>query len=345
MRLLIVDLVLLGLSFTLSAVLTAVARRIAITDVPNERSSHQQPTPRTGGIAMVLSFFALLIPVYTVFSLGQPPATAMMVFVGLAALLWTVSLLDDKRGVAASQRLIVQLVAAGGFALLIGRIETVNLSPVSVIELGWFSYVLTMVWIIFFINAFNFMDGIDGIAAGTGLVACLFVVLVMPWGFGHASAVLLIGVLGGFLLFNFPRGRIFMGDSGSQVLGFIFAGLAVLLPAESGGAVPFEFLPLLFVSFIFDVAWTLIKRARRGEQLMSGHREHLYQLLIRSGYSHRAVAIGHFASVCLFGAAAVFVIRGQWPGWLWLLVGALLAHIVYAALVQKRARRFGLFDD
>jgi UDP-N-acetylmuramyl pentapeptide phosphotransferase/UDP-N-acetylglucosamine-1-phosphate transferase len=345
MALLTLDILLIFLSFLVSAVATRLAMMIGIHDIPNERSSHVTPVPRTGGIAIGLTFFAFLVPIFAFAKFEFPGLLAMSLFTGLAALIWTVALFDDHRGLGVWPRLLVQCAAGILFTFSIAHVEKLSLAPFLVFEIGIFGYLLSIAWIIFFMNCFNFMDGINGISAGTALAVGLCLVILTDWGFLHLVSLLLVGILAGFLIFNFPGGRIFMGDTGSQILGFLFAALALLLPQESRGALPFEIIPILFFPFIFDVCLTLLIRFRRGASMTQGHRDHLYQLLIRSGVSPVWVTLVYVAASGVLGAIVWALHQMGIQAWLWLLIAALLAHLAYAFMVYRLATRCGLFAD
>ncbi len=344
MTLLSLEISLIFLSFVICAIGTRLAMTIAIQDIPNERSSHTTPVPRTGGIAISLCFFGFLVPIFTFTGFAFPSFFEMSVYAGLAALIWTVALFDDRHGLGVWPRLLVQISAALLFSVFVVHVESLNLTPWLVTDIGFIGYLLSICWIIFFMNCFNFMDGINGLAAGTGLIAAVVIAVLTDWNFPHLISLLLIGILAGFLVFNFPCGKVFMGDTGSQVLGFVFATLALMLPKESGGQIPFELMPLLFFSFIFDVVLTLIIRFRRGETLMTGHRDHLYQILIRANIRPAWVTLGYLSSTAIIGLLSWIVWSAGGTSWLWLLIGALLAHIGYAFLVYRFARHRGVFD-
>jgi len=337
------DILLIFLSFLVSAVATRLAMIVSIQDIPNERSSHVTPVPRTGGIAIGLAFFAFLVPIFAFAKFEFPNLLEMSVFTGLAALIWTVALFDDHRGLGVRPRLLVQSAVAVVFTFFIADVDKLSLMPLVSFDLGIIGCLLSMAWIIFFMNCFNFMDGINGISAGTALTVALCLASLTDWGFLHLVSLLLIGILAGFLIFNFPGGRIFMGDTGSQILGYLFAALALLLPQESQGALPFEIVPILFFPFIFDVCLTLLVRLRRGATMTQGHRDHLYQLLIRSGVSPISVTLGYVAASGILGASIWILHQSGVQAWLWLLIAALLAHLVYAFLVYRLAARQGLF--
>jgi len=167
---------------------------------------------------------------------------------------------------------------------------------------------VTIGWILFATNAMNFIDGLNGLAAGTALVASVFLAIIAEaqdgW-FVYFASLLLASGLAGFLPFNFPRARIFMGDVGSQFCGFILAVLGIA--AARFGAVEMSFLlvPMLLSGVLFDVAFTLVRRLLAGERLSQAHRGHLYQVAHRAGMDARAIAAMHWGFAALGGLAAL----------------------------------------
>jgi UDP-N-acetylmuramyl pentapeptide phosphotransferase/UDP-N-acetylglucosamine-1-phosphate transferase len=253
-------------------------------DEPNARSLHEQPVPRTGGIAVLAGIsvsFAFL------------PSDYWLPLV-LALLLGAVSLIDDLRGMPTGVRLAAHLAAA---AVLVGH--TLGLENIVGIAL----LAIAVAWVT---NLYNFMDGSDGLAGGMALI-----------GFGaYALAALLAGntdlaVLCGaisaaaaaFLTHNFPPARIFLGDVGSIPLGFFAGGLGVLGWQE--GLWPLWFPVLVFGPFIGDATITLARRLLRGERVWQAHREHYYQRLVRMGFGHRGTALLGYAVMVACGAVAL----------------------------------------
>jgi UDP-GlcNAc:undecaprenyl-phosphate GlcNAc-1-phosphate transferase len=179
------------------------------------------------------------------------------------------------------------------------------------------------------------MDGLDGLAGGTAAIAGLFLCLVAVLLGDSAVALLsllLAATSAGFLALNFPPARIFMGDVGSQFLGFTFAALGVLLAHSDTTGTIILVVPLLLFHFVFDTSFTVLRRLRRGENLAAAHRSHLYQLLNRSGLSHRQVAGAHYAMAIIHGCAALWFV-GAAPSQRWLVFVALLAaQSAYAAV-------------
>ena len=180
------------------------------------------------------------------------------------------------------------------------------------VELGWPSWPLSFLWIIGLTNAFNFMDGLDGLAAGTAVIASFFF-LVITYSLGSSFVYIhcytvLAGSLG-FLVYNFPPARIFMGDVGSAMLGFVFATLAIIAARYDASHTSFMVVPLLLFTFIYDTSFTFVRRWLRGENVTQAHRSHLYQLLNRMGYSHLTVSLGHYPATAVLGCAAVWMSR------------------------------------
>ncbi len=243
-------------------------------DVPNERSSHKQPTPTGGGIAIVL--------VLLFFILKSGCSLAIILFTIGLLLIAAVSLLDDWRELAITRRFMVHLLAAAlvcvGGLLFIGG--------------SFLFYLFTFVLIVSMINLYNFMDGIDGLAGLEGLLGGVF----LAWLFAGPQArffYIPAGCCLGFLFWNFPwqgRAKIFMGDVGSTALGFSFPALVVLMPG--GDWSRWVVFLLIFANFIVDGAMTLAVRIFQGEQWYRPHRQHLYQLLVAAGLSHRQVSLG-----------------------------------------------------
>ena len=335
-----------GALFLISALLTRVMIGVGILDVPNERSSHQAPTPRSGGIAVAATFFVGLVVMYVgsdVVRLPQGPFVAFLVVSGLLA---AVSLYDDLKGASAFVKLAAQAASAGLFVLFVAHLDRFELPVAGTVSLGAAGYVVTVFWLIAFTNAFNFMDGINGLASGVAIIAALFLALVgfvEGAHFVYIASLSLTGALLGFFVFNFARGRIFLGDTGSQVVGFVLAALAVLGRSGEAGEIPFWFTPLVFFTFLFDVVLTLAHRGLRGRNVLRAHREHLYQLLVRLGASHVRVSLLHFVLAALNGAVALLLVRSGWAGAMAGLVGLLLIHVCYAVGVYGAAVRAGEF--
>ena len=271
-------------TFVALVVLLIGFRRFAL-DRPNERSLHERPVPRTGGIG-------LLLGAVTSVAFG---AGALWVPIGLAALLAIVSFVDDVRTLGTAVRLATHLVAAGVFVWYL-------LSPVhaaAALVLG-----IAVAWMT---NVYNFMDGSDGLAGGMALIG--FGTYAMAAGSAGHLPLLALGMAlaasaAAFLLFNFPPARIFLGDVGSVPLGFLAAALGLL--GWRDDLWPLWFPVLVFGPFIGDATMTLVRRLWRGEKVWRAHREHYYQRLVRMGGGHRGTAMIAYALMLLCSAAALY---------------------------------------
>lgn len=293
---------LIAVSLTTWLALEAIRRlamRVELLDRPNDRSSHHVPTPRLGGVALVLT---LTVAGWWLFD-----DQARRVTFALAAGLAVVSLIDDLRGLPALVRLSVHIGVAVAATWLLGPLWTLHVAGHVLIVPSAVAWGLPVLWFAGFINAFNFMDGSDGIAGSQALVAFLGWVWLAPAGspvgmFAAIGAAAMVG----FLLQNWAPARIFMGDVGSAYLGFVLASL----PWLSGDAGRLGLLGGLLVwPFVFDTAFTLCARAARGANILQAHREHLYQRLLRQGRSHPHVAMVYGGLSMSSSASALMAAR------------------------------------
>jgi UDP-N-acetylmuramyl pentapeptide phosphotransferase/UDP-N-acetylglucosamine-1-phosphate transferase len=313
-----------ALAFSLSAIGVGVTfrytRRVGLLDVPNYRSSHRVPTPRGGGLALVASVFVL--GAYAFVRTQQFPASTFALLAAAVIVLTWVGWLDDRKTIRVALRLSVHLVCGIAIATLVNEI-----SPLP----GWLN-LLWLAWWVFWsvasINIVNFIDGIDGMIACQGVVYGLFLFSLMPFGsFGSSYGLILSGACLGFLLWNWPPAKMFMGDVGSGPLGLFF-GLGGALALQNTRSV-LVFLPL-FPIFL-DALLTIVVRFRRGEDLTDPHRSHLYQRLANGGAGHALVtlAYGLFAAM---GAIVAFSVRNATP---LAIAGAIAAYCAAVMLAWK----------
>jgi UDP-N-acetylmuramyl pentapeptide phosphotransferase/UDP-N-acetylglucosamine-1-phosphate transferase len=265
-------------------VLVAKFGRMAL-DQPNERSLHEQPVPRTGGVALLIGA-AVSLPF---------GAAALWLPIALAAGLAVLSFVDDVRGLHTGMRLVAHLAAA---ALLVWYL----LSPMQPLELVLLG--LAVAWIT---NLYNFMDGSDGLAGGMALIGFGAYAIAAALA-GHAPLaaldVALAAAAAAFLLLNFPPARIFLGDVGAVPLGFLAAALG--LAGWRDDLWPLWFPLLVFAPFIGDATLTLLRRLARGERVWRAHREHYYQRLVRMGAGHRGTALTGYGLMLACSAAALY---------------------------------------
>jgi UDP-GlcNAc:undecaprenyl-phosphate GlcNAc-1-phosphate transferase len=331
-----------------SALLTRLMIRINIPDPPNHRSSHTETTPKSGGLAIAAVFCPVLLIVGVVGDDNGAGDTDLVLFSVIASLVAVLFLLDDISNFAALPKLLGQFCAALAFVIAVGHVDRLWLPGLGMLQFGFWGYPLTILWIIGFMNAFNCLDGVHGLAGGGALVAALFLALIAY--FSDATLVflcclMLFATTLGFFIFNFPSGRIFMGDVGSQFLGFVFAGLAVLGAAAEPGRISFYVVPILFFGFIFDFALTVLVRFAQGQDILRPHREHLFQICHRLGLSPLRICSIYLGLFLLNGSAAMLA---QWGApWqrLYIVLLLLPVHGAYAAIVYRASSRHGVLED
>jgi UDP-N-acetylmuramyl pentapeptide phosphotransferase/UDP-N-acetylglucosamine-1-phosphate transferase len=321
-----------------TAYLCRRAEAWGLIDVPNERSLHSRVMPRGGGIALAAVVALGLLALAT---LGMTGAAGAAVLVGAALIVAAIGWQDDRRSVDPGPRMLVHLLAALALIAAWGTFDRIALPG----DLTWtpspvMATAITVLWIVALCNVYNFMDGIDGLAAGQAVLAG------MLWAWAVAGEVPLVSLGGaivggaslGFLWHNWSPARIFMGDVSSGFLGFLFAALPVAAFGASGDPrIPLAGL-LLVAPFVFDTSLTLVLRSLRGENVMRAHRNHLYQRLVLAGWSHRRVATLYLVLALLCGLAGVQWLRiGRATVMAVALVGLALLPVV--VLMAERGRK------
>ena len=315
-----------GATWWATRIVIDVLTRLEIFDRPNARSSHDRPRVRGGGLA--------LIPVVTVAWVGaaiwlsEPPPLLWLLIAGLV-LLAVVSWLDDLDDVEVRWRLAAQgvAVALGLFALS---------DPAAVFQ-GWLPLWLALppialAWV-WFVNLFNFMDGIDGISGVEAIALGLGVALIASIGEFNSSLFVLPAMLAaaaaGFLAWNWHPARIFLGDVGSVPLGFLLAWLLLELAAQGAWAAAL----ILPAYYLADATVTLAQRAWRREAVWQAHKEHFYQRAVQAGHGHDRVALAVAGCNLLLIALAALSLLWPWPA---LLLAALTCGLFLAALQRWR---------
>jgi len=317
-----------GLSSALTGWICRHALSNSLLDVPNDRSSHKIPTPRGGGLAIVVVFL-LGLPLLSINA-----AIADNLFwalLGSGALVAAVGFIDDRQSVAASYRLLVHFAAAAWALVCLGGIPAIVIFGWP-IGSAWVLFPLAMVYLVWLLNLYNFMDGIDGLAGIEAISVCLGGIIVafitdngQFWGL-----VLLATVTAGFLVWNFPPAKIFMGDVGSGFMGMVLAIFS--LQAASFSAASFSAWLILLGVFIVDASWTLARRFLQGEKVYQAHRSHAYQHAASHYQSHRQVTLAVAAiNLCWLLPLALLVAMQYLDG----LVGLLIAYCPLLLLVMK----------
>ena len=330
---------LLGLSILITRLMLYRAR---ILDVPNPRSSHNIPTPKSGGISIVATFLAGIAIIFVVADRAVIQQHYFYGFVFSALLIAGISLYDDIKNKPFIIRLTTQLLAI--FLVLASGlvIDQIAIPYFGLLSLGWLSYPISFIWFLGLTNAFNFMDGLDGLAAGVAvIVSAFFCAITFSQGstFVYITSYTVLSGALGFLIYNWAPARIFMGDVGSAFLGFVFAVLAVIAARYDNSHTSFLVMPLLLFNFIYDTFFTFLRRLLRGERVIDAHRVHLYQLLNRLGYSHQSVSLFHYGVCVAQGIGAFWMVNIPGSDRALVFLPFLVFQMLYSFIVIKRAKK------
>ncbi|MGH8307912.1 MAG: glycosyltransferase family 4 protein [Gammaproteobacteria bacterium] len=314
-----------------SYILVRYRGRWSVLDQPNPRSLHSAPVPRTGGLAILLAIMLACIPLLINTGSVSPLLSIGLIAVALVVVAG-VSLLDDIRDIGVVTRLGGQLAAA---LLVISAGLYIN----TIAFAGWYvqlhtlpGIVLAILFIVWSANLYNFMDGLDGLAAGMGMFGfgsfALLGALAGDPGFSLINGAIAAACLG-FLLWNFPPARIFMGDAGAVSLGFLAAVLT--LWANQQNIFPLWIGVAVFSPFIVDATWTLMRRIIRGAKPWEAHREHFYQRLVLAGWGRRKLLLCEYGLMTVCSVSALGVEWSARPAVEWATLGVLI--VIYIALV------------
>lgn len=308
-----------GAAFLLALLLTPLAGRLGerwgLVDRPGGRRAHRGEIPRTGGIALFGAFALTLLTAFLLFHRWLPPSTDPNERTRLAGLLlgstlaFAFGLLDDKRELSWRGQFAVQLLCAAVAIASLIFIERVNdpFTNTQVVFSDLIVWTLTTFWFLGAMNTLNWLDGLDGLAAGVTAILAAVLVGHMLWRADPPQlsvAILPLALLGatlGFLPWNFNPARIFMGSSGSYFLGFAVAALGII-----GGARMATVLMVLGLPIV-DVAWLIWRRKRRGLSPGAGGRDHLHFRLLDLGLGQRQIVLGYYAFCAAFGLLALSI--------------------------------------
>lgn len=306
-----------GIAFLVTASLVPLLVRFAVgrnlLDMPNPRSSHEIPTPRLGGLTVILG-------VWIGVALLRPDGSWTLLVA--ATLAGAIGLADDLINLHFAVKAGGQAVAALALLLVTPPRMVEAVGPLKPVILA-----LAILWLVALVNSFNFMDGIDGITGSTALVNAIFLGTLTI----GAAAILPVfaGAIAGFLVWNLAPARMFMGDSGSHFVGFLLAGVALY----AGSGIALLGAAVVFTPYLFDTAYTLARRLRAGKNIFVAHREHVYQRITPSPGFHRQVSILYCGLSVVSGVAALLIIRGGEYG---LLGGALCLACCCAIVLMPR---------
>ncbi|MFW7343394.1 glycosyltransferase family 4 protein [Pollutimonas sp. H1-120] len=313
--------------------LTAVLRRYALAhqviDIPNKRSSHTMPTPRGGGVAIVACFL-LSLPVLAM--MGWIGWSMAYCIGGAGLVVALLGFLDDHGHIAARWRLLGHFAAAAWVLFWMGGLPAFSVFG-HMWDMGWFGYVLGALYLVWVLNLYNFMDGIDGLASVEAIFVAIggasFYIIAGDTSLAGAPVALACAVAG-FLYWNFPPAKIFMGDAGSGFLGVVLGALS-LQAAWVEPQLFWSWLILLGV-FIVDASLTLFRRLLRGERVYEAHRSHAYQWAARRFGKHLPVTLSVIGlNLCWLYPVAWFVAVGKLDG----VIGVVIAYVPLAFLAFK----------
>jgi UDP-N-acetylmuramyl pentapeptide phosphotransferase/UDP-N-acetylglucosamine-1-phosphate transferase len=317
---------LVALTASLLVVRALISRRFSslALDMPNERSMHQAVVPRSGGLGILIGASAGFGFWYLRHGADVTPLRLWGVGLGLGVL----SFLDDRRGLPILVRFAGQLLAAALAAYWVLHAQLLWLVGAT-FAIAWMT------------NLYNFMDGSDGLAGGMACLGFASYALASSGDAGLTTLFVSVAAAAlGFLVFNLPPARIFMGDVGSTVLGYLAAAFG--LYGHAVGRWPLWFPLLAFAPFVADASVTLAARGLRGERVWQAHREHYYQRLIRSGWSHRRMAATAYVLIFASNLTAQLALRfAPGAGWLLLAGWVVLLGLLMLAVERRWARHLG----
>ena len=322
------------LTFITSWVFTGVLRHYALTknllDMPNARSSHLTPTPRGGGLAIAVTF---LISIIVLTSIKHLEISTIIGFLIGGALVALAGFIDDHWRISVRWRLLVHFVVAGWILYWFDGLPLLSITGITV-DMYWLGYLPLTIYLVWLLNLYNFMDGIDGIASIEAITVCIGG-MVLYWLLDADSTslivlTLLIASVAGFLFWNFPRAKIFMGDAGSGFIGIImgtFSIHSVLIDP-----VLFWCWLILLAAFIVDASLTLLRRVSKGARFYEAHRSHAYQHASIKYQSHVRVSIafGVINLVWLLPISILVAIK-----WLDAPIGVVIAYVPLILLALK----------
>lgn len=288
-------------AFLLTYPVKKIAIKFKVVDFPNYRKIHKKVTPRLGGLAIFLGAFLGMLYLHPEYE--HLPG----IFMGALAIIVT-GMLDDRYTIRPVIKLSGQLIAAS-FLISSGLIiERVTLPFIGMVDLGFFSVLITVLWVVGIANAINLIDGLDGLATGVTTIAliCMFIMaLIDVRTIAAALSIVLIGANLGFLYHNFHPAKIYMGDTGSNFLGYMIAVVSMLGLFKNIALFSF-IIPIIILAIpIFDTLFAIVRRAYNKESIMQPDRKHIHYQLLDAGYSHRQTVLIIYTFSALFGLMAI----------------------------------------
>ncbi len=329
-------LIALAVSWWLTPEIRSRALKLGLVDKPgDERRIHKVAVPRLGGVGIYMSFILTLSALAAI--TGRFPQDARIVEGGLGifvggTIVFVLGLIDDLESLPAKAKLLIQIIAASAAYSLGVRIRAIpipttmnidlgflHLTGGEPIQLGILSLPITVLWLVGVANAVNLIDGMDGLAAGVSLISALTIWSValaegIDKPYAGLMAAVLAGALLGFLRWNFNPARIFLGDSGAYLVGFVLAAISITGVIKGAAAativVPTAFLVLLILFFpLLDTSWAIVRRAARGKSVFEPDRQHIHHRLLDTGLSQKKAAYVIYSVSALLGFVAAHLVK------------------------------------
>ncbi len=335
----------LALAAIVTPVVIFIARALNIYDKPGARKVHASAIPRIGGVAIFVSAITFVIAMLFLDNrIGErfrQMQTRVVVMLAASTFIFLIGLVDDLRGMRARYKLLAQFAAAMAVCLAGVRINLVSVEDLCIIRFGWFSFPVTVFWIVAITNAVNLIDGLDGLAAGISAITCA---VIATFAFEHNQPFMaglmlaILGSLSGFLFFNFNPARIFMGDGGSMFLGFTLACASVMSAAKSETIVALALPALALGVPIFDTLFSIVRRYLGRWGIMSADRNHLHHRLLDMGLRHHHVVIIMYVITALAAGLGMFMMIARGGG----VVAIFFSVLLLLVLVFRVAGAVGL---
>ncbi|MEA1972909.1 MAG: MraY family glycosyltransferase [Candidatus Cloacimonadota bacterium] len=285
-----------------------ISKTFALIDKPKDRSIHKEIVPSSGGISFIISILSIYCFISFFDYFAHSALYRTIIIGGLA--IGIIGILDDKHSLPANSKLILQLIIAI-FMTTNGFIINILTNPFGgEIVLGWISYPLTIIWYLVVLNAFNLIDGIDGLAAGISATVS-FILLIVSVRYTNQFVFFitlpLLGAMIAFLKFNFYPAKIFMGDAGSLFIGFLIASVSIAGNYQFKGITAITLLiPLVALSFpLADISWAVFRRIKNRTHIFEADKEHIHHKLLDRGFSQKTVALTGYFITLLFGLIAI----------------------------------------
>ena len=349
----------IAISFLLAAIVSFMvtpwtikfAKKIGAVDIPkDERRMHHNSMPKLGGLAVIAGFLISIIYLLFVVSLegsimlfGPENYFKKMIGVFIGIIIITImGLLDDTKTLRPWQKLIIQIIAAVVVVQLGVQIQQIKFSNVATIGFSdEFAKILTIIWIVGITNAINLMDGLDGLSSGITLISCISLLIIFALNNSPMIAILviasLIGALVGFLPFNFSPAKTFIGDTGSNFLGFMLAIVSILGMAKTY-TIAVIILPILVLALpILDVLWAIIRRIIKGKSLKAvfhADNEHVHHKLVKRGFTQKQAVLILYGASAIFGLFAIILFESG----IWKAISFMLMVIATVGIGYKNFR-------